>query len=826
VTRLRSRDLLASFGAASPVRSRRSFASFGASSPVRSRPSSASFGAACTLAILFLALHLPFLPASLEDLDSINFALGIRHFDVRHHQPHPPGYPLFVLAAKGAHTLVRSEAHALSLVGIVGGALAVFALISIFRRLDDDESGTAPLAATLVAVTSPLYWFTAARPLSDATGLAAALGVQAMTLAAFTPTAAIAASFCAGLAAGIRSQVVWLTVPLLAATIVRRSSRERLASTLAGASAAFAAGALAWAIPLVWLSGGPAEYWRALSNQGAEDFGGVTMLWTMPTPRELASALYYAFGAPWVVWPLALAVLVFALIGLARLMQARATALATLAWAFLPYFLFDVLFQETFTTRYALPLVVPIAYLAVQGLSALPARQTWLLAGGLAACSLAVVVPQLRAYARVEAPAFRMLADMRQRPADPSALGSAEAEAFALHGRTPSPPASAMMPVSSFSSSNQSQPSAKASNQSQRSAKASAERLPILAMHRREDLDLRRPIQWIGGAMPRTAMRLPAPPKHEWLELVKYWNSGGRNPVWFVADPLRSDLALVDHAASPRRSYDWPSHAPVLLGGVRPSAMDWYVLDTPGWYLGEGWALTPETAGVAGEGHRGPAQAPIHGWIHRRAGAAVLMIGGRNMTTTAAHLRVSIDDRPIDERDVAPGSFLQMIDLPPGALEGSGEYAALSASASSDRTAIEQFDVQSTDRVVFGFGEGWHEHEYNPATGADWRWTSERAALRIRAQGHALTLFLRGVTERSGTSHIVVRIGNRILARENVGASLAVSIGIPADLLSARDTILTIESDQTHVPAERSRRSPDRRRLGLRVFECRVTPAS
>jgi hypothetical protein len=806
VTRLRSRDLLASFGAASPVRSRRSsasfgaaspvrsrrsFASFGASSPVRSRRSSASFGAACTLAILFLALHLPFLPASLEDLDSINFALGIRHFDVRHHQPHPPGYPLFVLAAKGAHTLVRSEAHALSLVGIVGGALAVFALISIFRRLDDDESGTAPLAATLVAVTSPLYWFTAARPLSDATGLAAALGVQAMTLAAFTPTAAIAASFCAGLAAGIRSQVVWLTVPLLAATIVRRSSRERLASTLAGASAAFAAGALAWAIPLVWLSGGPAEYWRALSNQGAEDFGGVTMLWTMPTPRELASALYYAFGAPWVVWPLALAVLVFALIGLARLMQARATALATLAWAFLPYFLFDVLFQETFTTRYALPLVVPIAYLAVQGLSALPARQTWLLAGGLAACSLAVVVPQLRAYARVEAPAFRMLADMRQRSPE-KGYGPFSNAAVAEKGPYP----------------------------------FSAERLPILAMHRREDLDLRRPIQWIGDAMPRTAMRLPAPPKHEWLELVKYWNSGGRNPVWFVADPLRSDLALVDHAASPRRSYDWPSHAPVLLGGVRPSAMDWYVLDTPGWYLGEGWALTPETAGVAGEDHRGPAQAPIHGWIHRRAGAAVLMIGGRNMTTTAAHLRVSIDDRPIDERDVAPGSFLQMIDLPPGALEGSGEYAALSASASSDRTAIEQFDVQSTDRVVFGFGEGWHEHEYNPATGADWRWTSERAALRIRAQGHALTLFLRGVTERSGTSHIVVRIGNRILARENVGASLAVSIGIPADLLSARDTILTIESDQTHVPAERSRRSPDRRRLGLRVFECRVTPAS
>jgi hypothetical protein len=326
--------------------------------------------------------------------------------------------------------------------------------------------------------------------------------------------------------------------------------------------------------------------------------------------------------------------------------------------------------------------------------------------------------------------------------------------------------------------------------------------------------------------MPQMAAHLPAPPKHEWLQLVQYWNDGGRDPVWFVADPLRSDLALVDHAASPHRSYDWPLRFPVLVGGVRPSAMDWYTLDNPGWYLGEGWALTPEAAGVAGEDHRGPGIAPIRGWIRRRAEAAVLMIGGRNMTPAASHLRVSIDGHVLDDRDVAPGSFLQMLDLPAGALEGAGDHATISVTASSDRTAIEQFDVQSAGRVVFGFGEGWHEHEYDPVTGAEWRWTSERAILRIRAERHALTLFLRGVTERSGTSHIVVRVGNRILAQEDVGASLAMSIGIPAAIVSGPDTLLTIESNQTHVPAERSRRSRDRRRLGLRVYECRVTPAS
>ena len=48
------------------------------------------------LALAYVAAHLFFLPQSLEDIDSINFALGLRHFDPALHQPHPPGYPLYI----------------------------------------------------------------------------------------------------------------------------------------------------------------------------------------------------------------------------------------------------------------------------------------------------------------------------------------------------------------------------------------------------------------------------------------------------------------------------------------------------------------------------------------------------------------------------------------------------------------------------------------------------------------------------------------------------------------------------------------------------------
>ena len=58
------------------------------------------------LAILFLVAHLLFLPSTLEDIDSLNFALGIHDFDPTKHQPHPPGYPMFIAAAKAVRVVV------------------------------------------------------------------------------------------------------------------------------------------------------------------------------------------------------------------------------------------------------------------------------------------------------------------------------------------------------------------------------------------------------------------------------------------------------------------------------------------------------------------------------------------------------------------------------------------------------------------------------------------------------------------------------------------------------------------------------------------------
>ncbi len=725
------------------------------------------------LAFGFIVLHLPYLPASLEDLDSINFALGVRHFDVTQHQPHPPGYPVFILAAKILHLFLPSEAQVLSLLGVLCGGIAAVALVVIFSALDeiDAPGSTQPLFAALLALTSPLFFMTAARPLSDVTGLAAALGVQALIFRAKTSRDVIRAGALSAFFTGIRSQVAWLTLPLLLSAIVRqpRSERWRTAGRVA---VGYVIGVAIWAVPLVILTGGPATYVRTVFNQGAEDLSGVVMLWTTPTPRQLVRALQAAFVAPWSFLPTAVVVLVLAAAGSFVMVRRARPALLTLAVAFGPYLVFDLLFQETVTTRYALPLVIPIAYAAVRGASlasrwvAMPAMVA------IAGFNVFVTTNALAGYSQVEAPAFRLLHDMR-------AVASTD------------------------------------------------DARPVLAMHRRDELDFRRPIFWVGDRMPALDRRLASPPKHEWLEVVKYWNGGGRQPVWFVADPPRSDLALVRRQGGPTE-YRWPFNLPLVVGGARPNEMDWYILRPPDWYLGEGWAITPETAGVAREDGRGPGKGGSQGWVRRWPLAATLMVGGRNLADAGppAHVRIAVDGRVIDEPMVPPGFFLRMLPLPANDATVSGDYATVTVTADQDQVAIEQFDAQPTGRFMFGYGEGWNEQEYNPTTGLLWRWTTEKATLRVRAEHRGLVLSLAGEIEEASTSRVTIRVGDQIVAEQNVGRRFRLSADIPPELVRGEEAAITIETSAWYIPAEKRWRSRDRRHLGLKIYSCEFFPAS
>jgi hypothetical protein len=782
------------------------------------------------IGLVSLAAHLLAGPGHLDDVDAINFTLGVRSFDVARHQPHPPGYPVVIAAAKivagAAHALgglawavpapwtaIPVETAALALLAMIAGALLAVALVPLAREICDDA--TVVVGAVVLTLVCPLALVTASRPMSDVPGLALALEIQAILAVAFarqrgwrdravagaelaaSGRLVVAAALLAGVAIGVRTQTAWLTLPLLGVVIADRAGRAA-AAAIVGSAVTFTAGVLLWAIPLMIVSGGPGGYWRALSSQAGDDFGNVDMLFTSGRPVwRLAMNLLQTFVLPWGPLPIAIAVLALAAIGLAALARRDRRALVLLAAAVVPYALFHLVWQENVTTRYSLPIVPSIAILALVGLRALggltgSAAGTWLARAGAAALAAACAVsgwPALAAYTREPAPVFRLLRDMR-------AAGPADA---------------------------------------------------VVAMHRRPFLETARARSWVGPEGFPWRL-LPAPVGHEWLELVRYWRGGGTARIWFLPDARRTDLALIDSASRlPLGHYDWSTPlAADVLGGTRPGALDWLAIDgPPAWFLGQGWALSPEIAGVSTADRTGPSAGGAVGWVRRQAVPRRLVIGGRNLggsTDPAVRFTLSMGPTILDTWEVAPdpGFFLRSL-LLPGTPETGGApvldeirvtSTAADGSARVVPTAIEQFGLAPLDRVQVAFAEGWHEDELQPRTGLRWRWSSGRATLQVWPVDRDLRLrldFESPLKTFDDAPIVTVTAGAFEVARLTPRDAFAIDAVVPAAALAASGGRIVVATSRTFVPAEHvgagDPRHGDRRALGLRLFAASVSDA-
>lgn len=740
---------------------------------------------------VYAAAHLPFLPQSLEDIDSINFALGLRHFDPALHQPHPPGYPVYIalghvsLAALSwlAPSLdpLRVEAVALAVWSLIGGAIAVVAAAWFCRELEHtfpDERTRAPrlfAAGTAVLLAlSPLFSISGVRPLSDMPGLAATLAAQALIVRGIRHPASLVWGAClAGLAAGIRVQTAALTGPLLLGVLLATRVapwRQRATAVAAGAF-----GVLVWAVPLLALTGGVSGYLAALGSQAGEDFAWVDMLWANPSLRLLALTLYRSLVLPWGDARLGAIVVALAVAGAAAAAWRTPRVFGVVCLAFVPYALFHLLFQETATIRYALPLVVPVAWLAVRAMTLTRglAGAVW---GAAAVSSLAVSVPTLLAYGEQAHPAFRAVVDM-----------ASEAEG--------SPPAAVFSHYAVYRS--------------------------------------------LQAAAPASLPVVPPEREREWLGPVRFFREGGARTVWFLGDPLRTDMSLFDPASvetnepNPWRAYTYPE-----MGGARPVGATWYRIQPPGWMAGEGWSLSPEAGGRVRATGTGLDRRPIQAFIRRRPESATFFVGGFHLgaaTDAPAELTVSIDGRPVDTWVVPPESagqpFLRFVQLKDGVPAAAEPYATLTVAARSlvsgrpvPEIAIRQFDLQPDGaRPLMAHGDGWYEDEFANDSGLRWRWTSARAQWRI-VSPRTVVLKIRGESPLkyvSTTPTVRISAGSRLLATFRPSTDFSWRVTVPADVLDAAGGVVTIDTDRTYLPGQ-VEGTADTRTLGLRIFESRI----
>jgi len=222
-------------------------------------------GVSIVLALVTLVSRWPYRARMLYNWDAVQFALALREFDIAKHQPHPPGYVLYVGLGRLVNATVADPTLAYVTLAMIFSAATTVTVYWLARALYDRT--TAGAAAALLAV-SPLFWFYGSVGLTYA---GEAFGATLMALLAYRALQGrvvhlYTGAVCLGLAGGLRPSVLLLLLPLWAVS-AWLGIRER--KRLIAAGALLAAAVLAWFLPLVWLSGG----WRAYLRASTELYG-------------------------------------------------------------------------------------------------------------------------------------------------------------------------------------------------------------------------------------------------------------------------------------------------------------------------------------------------------------------------------------------------------------------------------------------------------------------------------------------------------------------------------------------------------------------------
>ena len=185
------------------------------------------------LAIVCAATRFVTFARSLWDWDEALFSLGMRDYDVTKHHPHPPGFPVYIAAARLLRLVVASDFRSMQALNILAGVL-VFPAIFLLARELRLRFETSVIAASIFAFL-PNVWFFGGSAFSDVPSI-----VLVVFAAAFLFRGArsrrdyFLGTLLLALAIGIRPQNFLVGLfPGIVATL-RRPLRDVLAALLLG----------------------------------------------------------------------------------------------------------------------------------------------------------------------------------------------------------------------------------------------------------------------------------------------------------------------------------------------------------------------------------------------------------------------------------------------------------------------------------------------------------------------------------------------------------------------------------------------------------------
>src|SRR5688572_21788270 len=116
------------------------------------------------------------------DWDEILFSIAVGDYNVAAHQPHPAGFPLFVLLAKMARVFTDSDFHAVQAVNVAASLFVFPVMYAAARAFRLDFAGSVGAALIFSFLTN--VWFYGGTAFSDPLGMLLFLAAIAAYLSA------------------------------------------------------------------------------------------------------------------------------------------------------------------------------------------------------------------------------------------------------------------------------------------------------------------------------------------------------------------------------------------------------------------------------------------------------------------------------------------------------------------------------------------------------------------------------------------------------------------------------------------------------------------
>lgn len=203
----------------------------------------------------------PFQATLLDSYDAVSYALALDHFDMRLHQPQPPGYPLYILLGRAFDLILHDHLAALVWLSAVFSGFAVIAIYLAGREMAGRRAG---VIAALLLATSTVFWYVGevAAPYTADLFASAMVGwlCYRLTRSSGRVIAWIGA-LAVGLAGALRLQTLVFLLPLFLYALRQRPWQE-IAMAIAITSMAFGV----FFLPAVVVSGGPSIVVKAMRH--------------------------------------------------------------------------------------------------------------------------------------------------------------------------------------------------------------------------------------------------------------------------------------------------------------------------------------------------------------------------------------------------------------------------------------------------------------------------------------------------------------------------------------------------------------------------------